>query len=549
MCGPGFRIHTKTGLREQRLIVRIARLHDDRAGINSPNGLYEGMNVNIAVKNNRIMSVFKLLILGIFWFLTVSCAEKKASGPEIRLPEATASVTINENEVLSKVCDSFWGTNFLFWIEDDASLSDGKILNELKGLNCSVLRFPGGTAADNYHWKSNTLDNEFIYPYEGGDGESDFDEFMDFCNDLGAEPLLVVNTQSWYAKQDIQGGIQEAADWVRYCKEKGYNVKYWEIGNETYWQPIMTAAEYGEIVSLYSKAMKAVNPDILIGANGHWNIDMVGTKERIPENLHEKIRQMYLDISSKSDYEAYKSYADKNTESSITEGDRKWWRDVLDQCAEDIDMLSVHWYFFESDLSKMEQSLVDLKNYAKSKTGKELPLCMSEFNCNTNEVGNRVLGLVEGIGSMLVSGVDVGCIWPLRNRTEADKNNSLLAYNTKEEQYAYHVVQALRTSVSGNMVKCSFDGPNGMDIPVFASVAGNDRSVILSGKSLQAKMTLKIELESNLNGKKVSATAYSPLQSDLIRLSARKITPVVDSSNNDIYVTLEPGTFMLIKIN
>ena len=128
-------------------------------------------------------------------------------------------------------------------------------------------------------------------------------------------------------------------------------------------------------------------------------------------------------------------------------------------------------------------------------------------------------------------------------------NNSLLAYNTKEEQYAYHVVQALRSSVSGNMVKCSFDGPDGMDVPVFASVAGNDRSVILSGKSLQAKMTLKIELKSDLNGKKVSATAYLPLRSDLIRLSARKITPIVDPSNNDIYVTLEPGTFMLIKIS
>lgn len=494
----------------------------------------------------------RYLSFSLFVLLAVSCTEEKSSAeknppePETILPEVEMCVTVDEDKILSEVSDRFWGTNFLFWIEDDESLSDGKILNGLKGLDCSVLRYPGGTAADNYHWQTNTLDNDSVFPYEGGEEQSDFDEFMTFCSNLGAEPLLVVNTQSWFARNDIEGGIKEAVDWVRYCKEKGYDVKYWEIGNETYWHPIMTASEYGELASLYSKAMKAVNPDILIGVNGHWDIDMVGTKERIPEDRHEEIRQMFLDISSKSEYEAYNSYVDKLTEPSITDGDRKWWSDVLDKCSEDIDMISVHWYFFNSNLPDIQKSLTELKSFARTRSGKDLLMCMSEFNCNTYDVEDRVLGLVEGIGSMLAAGVDIGCIWPLRNRKEADKNNSLLDFNTKEEQYAYHVLQALRTSLSGHMVSCSSDGHG---IPVYASASGDRRSVILSGKEIESSVSIKIDMMSSLSGRKVTVTSYSPARDNIIRLSARKVTPVVDNGNNDIYVSLEPGTFIIIKID
>lgn len=208
-------------------------------------------------------------------------------------------------------------------------------------------------------------------------------------------------------------------------------------------------------------------------------------------------------------------------------------------------MISVHWYFFNSNLPDIQNSLTDLKSFARTRTGKDLLMCMSEFNCNTYDVEDRVLGLVEGICSMLAAGVDVGCIWPLRNRTEADKNNSLLAFNTKEGQYAYHVLQTLRTSVSGNMVSCQSDGA---DMPVYASVSGGRRTVVLSGKEIESSKSLKINMMSSLSGRKVTVSSYSPTWDNIIRLSARKVTPVVDTEGNDIYVTLEPGTFMLVRI-
>jgi alpha-N-arabinofuranosidase len=78
-------------------------------------------------------------------------------------------------------------------------------------------------------------------------------EFVDFCRQVGAEPLLAVNFESDGRKQwqrspkgDIRSaGHEEAAEWVRYCnasdcaerREHGraqpYNVRLWQIGNET----------------------------------------------------------------------------------------------------------------------------------------------------------------------------------------------------------------------------------------------------------------------------------------------------------------------------
>ena len=138
--------------------------------------------------------------------------------------EECPEIVIAPDEPIAGVSDLFWGTNFLFWIEDDASLSDGKIEAAMKDLPIRLLRYPGGTVADNFHWKTNLLDNHFMFPYEEGPDESDFDEFMSFCSKVGAEPMLVVNTQSWALKDDIEGGAEEAAEWVRYCKEKGYHV-------------------------------------------------------------------------------------------------------------------------------------------------------------------------------------------------------------------------------------------------------------------------------------------------------------------------------------
>lgn len=134
------------------------------------------------------LSVVFILLSNLF--LNSSCQKKD-------------TVVVEIDQVLAPVSEDFWGTNFLYWIEDDASLADGKLARLLKENNCPVLRYPGGTVADNFHWKTATLDNTYMFPYESGEEESDFEEFMSFCAEVGAEPMLVVNTQSWFLKGKI----------------------------------------------------------------------------------------------------------------------------------------------------------------------------------------------------------------------------------------------------------------------------------------------------------------------------------------------------------
>ena len=112
-------------------------------------------------------------------------------------------------------------------------------------------------------------------------------EFVDFCRRTGAEPLLCVNFESdgrkyWQRspKGDVRSaGPDEAAEWVAYCNaadnaarrehgvEKPYNVRLWQIGNETSYDrnafDVETAAK--KTVE-FARAMRREDPQIeLIG--------------------------------------------------------------------------------------------------------------------------------------------------------------------------------------------------------------------------------------------------------------------------------------------
>ncbi|WP_370266028.1 LPXTG cell wall anchor domain-containing protein [Streptomyces sp. V4I8] len=151
----------------------------------------------------------------------------------------------------------------------DEHMGDAKVTSLMKAAGVRQLRYPGGSGADDYHWKTHT--------YGDGSGwipsNTDFDHFMATAKKVGAQPILTANYGS--------GTPQEAADWVKYANvDKGYGVKYWEIGNEVYgnghygngkgWETDNHAdkspKEYGKNLVAYAKAMKAVDPKVKIGA-------------------------------------------------------------------------------------------------------------------------------------------------------------------------------------------------------------------------------------------------------------------------------------------
>ncbi|HEX2657916.1 MAG TPA: cellulose-binding protein, partial [Polyangia bacterium] len=161
--------------------------------------------------------------------------------------------------------------------------------------------------SDNYHWLSNLPDD----PNQGGTvPEANFDAFMSVAQAAGAQAMITVNYGS--------GTAQEAADWVRYANRGGarykgpvptyagasakghdYGVRYWEVGNELYGDGTYGATwevnkkphdptTYAQGVVSYSRAMKAVDPSIRVGAvltaPGNWPDGQVSPSSPQPWN-------------------------------------------------------------------------------------------------------------------------------------------------------------------------------------------------------------------------------------------------------------------------
>lgn len=166
----------------------------------------------------------------------------------------------------------------------------------VKALRPSIMRFPGGCAADCYDWKKGIGPRDkrpsTFNEHWGGIEQNQFgiDEYMEFCRRLSCEPLICVNFGS--------GTPEDAADWVEYCNgsqdtyygflraknghPEPYKVKYWEIGNEVFgdWEIGHCDAEsYAKKYTVFAEAMKKRDSNIhllVCGADGgsmdqSWN--------------------------------------------------------------------------------------------------------------------------------------------------------------------------------------------------------------------------------------------------------------------------------------
>ncbi len=186
---------------------------------------------------------------------------------------ANVNITINTAAEITTLPQTSFGVNTAAW---DWHLLDPVIPGMLKNLNVKVLRFPGGSFSDMYDWETNSTVPGQDFPYV--DPENNFDNFMKLVNEIGAQALITVNYGTNFAGT-AGGSPTEAAAWVKYANiDHNYNVKYWEIGNEIYgngsyganWETDLHSQKgpqaYAENFIAFAKAMKAVDPNIEIGA-------------------------------------------------------------------------------------------------------------------------------------------------------------------------------------------------------------------------------------------------------------------------------------------
>ncbi len=169
----------------------------------------------------------------------------------------------------------------------------------LKSYEPGALRYPGGLSIHNHDWKKTIGSIE-----ERGDWKFGLNEFMGMSEDLDAEVIFVVS--------EYTGTPQDAADLVEYLNmpaeeqypwamkraEDGhpapYNVRYFEIGNESWvdWRKtgkpqVRPAPEVGLYASEVAESMKSVDPSIMCGIpfegeNHRWSKEVL-------ENISEAI--------------------------------------------------------------------------------------------------------------------------------------------------------------------------------------------------------------------------------------------------------------------
>jgi len=147
-----------------------------------------------------------------------------------------------------------------------------ELTSAIKAIGPTMLRWPGGSFSEHYHFEHG-IGKQFerigIQRWDDYDPLSfGTDEFLDFCQQIGAEPVIVVpigyHNYAGYApdKDGHEDWLQRALDWMDYCKDR---VKYWEIDNEV-WK--MNPHLYAQLVRMFSIAMKKRSPSAKIIACG-----------------------------------------------------------------------------------------------------------------------------------------------------------------------------------------------------------------------------------------------------------------------------------------
>jgi len=225
----------------------------------------------------------------------------------------------------------------------DADGFRGDVIELVRELGVSTVRYPGGNFVSGYRWE------DAIGPVADRPRRLDLawhstepnvvgvDEFMRWCAKAGVEPMMAVNLGT--------RGVQEALDLLEYCNVPGgthwsdlrrtngapdpYRVRMWCLGNEMDgpWQTgHKTADEYGRLAAETARAMRQIDPDLELVVCG-------SSTSRMP-----------------------------------TFG--AWEHTVLTEAYEHVDHVSAHAYYYEEDgdLASFLASAVDMDHFIESVT-------------------------------------------------------------------------------------------------------------------------------------------------------------------------------------
>lgn len=223
----------------------------------------------------------------------------------------TVTFTIKTADTLGKVSKYVFGNAVAVWVGQDQN--NRTLVDHLKKLAPTFIRFPGGSWSDIYFWNGNPgdLPNTIpdgtnngqpigLHPQYGPNYPLTFDRYLDMRDQVDCQGLITINygyARYGLSERPAEQAAHLAAEWVRY---DGGMTKFWEIGNENAgpweagWQidttlnndgqpQIINGETYGRHFRLFADSMRAaaaeLDETIYIGGQvlhydgtGSWNV-------------------------------------------------------------------------------------------------------------------------------------------------------------------------------------------------------------------------------------------------------------------------------------
>jgi alpha-L-arabinofuranosidase len=240
------------------------------------------------------------------------------------------------------------------------------LFDAVAAIKPTIIRWPGGCFAELYRWKDGIgpQHKRIAFPVSMWDDKDvnslGTDEFIVLSRKLNSEPLIVINSgfhEGAGTPEAWAPWIREACEWIEYCNgpatstwgavraanghPEPYAVKYWEIDNELWRSKVPDPNKYSEAVKLFARAMRETDPTITILAHGGNGADM------------------------------------------------EWNQVVLDKCATDFDLLSIHHYsepdhYFSAALEQ-DSLYKKLKKSIAASANPSIKIYVSEWNAQSTD--------------------------------------------------------------------------------------------------------------------------------------------------------------------
>ncbi|BBO31190.1 alpha-L-arabinofuranosidase C-terminal domain-containing protein [Lacipirellula parvula] len=261
----------------------------------------------------------------------------------------------------------------------------------LKELDAPMYRWPGGNFVSGYDWRDGIGDRDRRPPRKNpawtGVEHNDvgLDEFLVFCQEVGAEPLIAVNTgfgDDYSAAQEVDycNGAADTigGEWrVKNGRVEPYGVKYWCVGNEMFgnWQlGYMALPQYAQKHNLVAKAMLKADPTIeLIGVGNFDPKDNAKWSEGMLKDCHE-----HMDYISEHFYR----------------GRTPWGEKTPDDVAQHVAML-------KEEVKKKADGHRDIQKRQGLLPDRTIPIVMDEWNYWHNDYVYGELGCAYDLADAL----------------------------------------------------------------------------------------------------------------------------------------------------